>query len=76
MSPTKVQARISADPSDIGGFDTVTLYGHALTDEFQTISVEDDVLAKLEGNPHVEVKTPRKAKAEDPVMEPAPEPQV
>lgn len=56
MSPRNVEARLIADEATTGDVRAVEVFGHVLTTSFAKIEVEDDVLAKLQGNPHIEVR--------------------
>lgn len=55
MSPRNVQARFVAS-DETGDVRSVEVYGHVLTEKFARVDVDADVLAKLQGNPHIEVK--------------------
>lgn len=73
MAPIK--ARIAAGNEDMAGVMSVSVFGHELTRDFAEIEVSDEVLAKLKGNPAIEVMV-RKPKADPapvaaPVLAPA-----
>lgn len=55
MSLRKVEARLIADEDTTGDVRAVEVFGHVLTEEFREIEVDDHVLAKLQGNPHIDV---------------------
>lgn len=55
-----MQARFLASAAT-GDVRFVEVFGLELTEDFSKVSVDEDVLAKLQGNPHVEVKAPKAA---------------
>jgi hypothetical protein len=50
------QARISGPAEELGQFETLTFYGHALSGEWTRIDPTPDVLEKLKGNRFVEIR--------------------
>lgn len=69
---TKIRARIVGEESALGAVDTVTVLGCALSRDFSEHEVSDAVLAKLKGNPFVEVQVKRLRAEPGPASDPAP----
>ncbi len=59
MSLRNVEVRLLADEDTTGDVRFVEVYGHVIGTDFTKVEVEDDVLGKLNGNPHLEVKEGR-----------------
>lgn len=69
-----IKARIAADHPDMAEVASVTVFGQKLTQDHAEIEVSDEVLAKLKGNPAVEVLVRKARAAAEPKPEPTPEP--
>lgn len=65
-----IRARISGDHDEMRDVHGVSVFGHSIGKEFSEIEVTDEVLAKLKGNPAIEVQV---KKAAAPAPAPAPE---
>lgn len=59
MSLRNVEVRLLADEDTTGDVRFVEVFGLVITTDFTKVEVEDDVLGKLNGNPHIEVKEAR-----------------
>lgn len=61
-----MDARIIGPASELGDFQTLDFYGHALSRDWSRIDPEPAVLGKLQGNPYVELREKRKPSEEPP----------